>query len=245
MTTTYGDQLRGHVAIIPPRLGARRPRVAPELLAHFRKCSACDVTDAVGRLYSMDSGIRPLYTPMPAAVGIALTVKAVPGDNLAIHAALGMVEPDDFLVVDWRGHTEACGTGVLSLVDPIRRGLAGVVCDGGWRDVPDIADLGLPILGRGISPFSPGKAHLGEINVPVSCGGVVVEPGDVVVADEGGVAVVPLRHVDEVAAAVAECVRLKSLDDYPLDELRAASLARRERLAELFEDQHGVRDAAG
>lgn len=241
MTSAYGAQLKGHIAIIPPRIGTRPPRAAAEVLAHFRKCSACDVTDAVGRLYSMDAGIRPLYTPIRRAAGIALTVKAVPGDNLTIHGALGMVDTDDFLVVDWRGHTESCGTGALSLVDPIRRGLAGVVCDGAWRDVPDIAALDLPVHGRGISPFSPGKAHFGEINVPVACGGVIVEPGDIVVADEGGVAVVPYRHVAEVAAAVAECEEPRSLNEYPLDELSAAAAARRQRMAELFTELHGVR----
>jgi 4-hydroxy-4-methyl-2-oxoglutarate aldolase len=230
----------GHVPIIPPRLGIAPCRVSSELLAHFRDCSACDVTDAVGRLYSMDSGIRPLYTPMKRAVGIALTVKAVPGDNLAIHTALGLVQPDDILVIDWHGHTESCGSGVLSLIDPIRRGLNGVIVDGAWRDVDDIQALDFPMFGRGIAPFSPLKENLGEINVPVACGGVVVEPGDIIVADEGGVAVVPLRHAEQVAAAVETFVVRTSLEEYPRDELRRGADARRQELRDLFEAQGGL-----
>jgi 4-hydroxy-4-methyl-2-oxoglutarate aldolase len=230
----------GHVTVIPPRLGAAPYRASGELLAHFRDCSACDVTDVVGRLYSMDSGIRPLYSPMERAVGIALTVKAVPGDNLAIHTALGLVQPDDFLVVDWRGHTEGCGTGVLSLIDPIRQGLTGVVVDGSWRDVDDIQALSFPIFGRGIAPFSPLKENLGEVNVPVACGGVIVEPGDIIVADEGGIAVVPLRHAEQVATAVEKFVVRTSLEEYPLDELRSGAIARRHRLQQLFEQQGGL-----
>ena len=230
----------GHIPVLPPRRGSAPYRASDELLAHFRQCSACDVTDAVGRLYSMDTGIRPLYTPMTRTAGIALTVKAVPGDNLAIHTALGLVQPNDILVIDWHGHTESCGSGVLSLIDPIRHGLNGVIVDGAWRDVDDIQALGFPLFGRGIAPFSPLKDNLGEINVPVACGGVVVEPGDIIVADEGGVAVVPLRHAERVAAAVETFVVRTSLEEYPLDELRDGADARRTRLRELFAAQGGL-----
>lgn len=230
----------GHVPIIPPRLGKAPYRASSELLAHFQDCSACDVTDAVGRLYSMDTGIRPLYTPMRRAVGIALTVKAIPGDNLSIHTALGLAQADDILVIDWHGDTQSCGSGVLSLIDPIRRGLRGVVVDGAWRDVDDIRALGFPLFGRGIAPFSPLKDNLGEINVPVACGGVIVEPGDIIVADEGGVAVVPLRHAEQVAAAVETFVVRTSLEEYPLDELRQGADARREKLQARFEAQGGL-----
>lgn len=235
-----GPDVRAHEPVVPPRVGAAGPGVAPDVIARLRECAVSDVTDAVGRLYSMDSGIRPLYTPMPRLVGTALTVKAVPGDNLAIHHALGFVRPGDVLVVDWRGYVEGCGTGVLSLIDPIRHGLAGVVCDGAWRDVEDIRPLGLPLFGRGISPYSPPKARFGEVNVPVNCGGVVVEPGDVVVADEGGVAVVPHRHLAGVVAAVPLPVERSRIEDYPTDRLAKAAEGRRVHLAELFAEQHGL-----
>lgn len=241
--TLPGPDVRGHEPVVSPRIGAPGPAVASEVLDRLRACTACDVTDAVGRLYSMDAGIRPLWSPAPRLVGPALTVKAVPGDNLAIHHALGLVRPGDVLVVDWRGYVEGCGTGVLSLIEPIQRGLAGVVCDGAWRDVDDIRLLGFPIFGRGLSPYSPPKARFGEVNVPVNCGGVVVEPGDVVVADEGGVAVVPRRHLDEVVAAVPLPVERSRIDDYPTAHLATAAEGRRARLTALFDQQHGLREA--
>lgn len=237
-----GPDLRGHEPVIPPRIGTAGPPVPAEVITHLRECTACDVTDAVGRLYSMDSGIRPLYTPIPRLVGTALTVKAIPGDNLAIHHALGLVRAGDVLVIDWRGYVEGCGSGVLSLVDPIRRGLAGVVCDGAWRDVVDIGALGFPLFGRGISPFSPPKTRFGEVNVPVNCGGVIVEPGDVIVGDEGGVAVIPHRHAVNVAAAVARSIERTRIEEYPTETLTTSAEGRRERLATLFAQQHGMEE---
>lgn len=234
-----GPDVRGHEPVVPPRIGSPGAPVPAESIAYLRACAACDVTDAVGRLYSMDSGIRPLHQPAPRLVGTALTVKAVPGDNLAIHHALGLVRPGDVLVVDWRGFVEGCGTGVLSLVEPIHRGLAGVVCDGAWRDVPDIGALDFPLFGRGISPYSPPKARFGEVNVPVCCGGVVVEPGDVIVGDEGGVAVIPQRHLADVVAAVPQAVERSRIGDYPTEKLALAAEGRRARLATMFAEQRG------
>ena len=188
----------------------------------------------------MNPHIRPLYEPIRRTVGVALTVKAHPGDNLAIHGALGMVRPDDVLVVDWMGYAEGCGSGAESLVAPIRSGLAGVVIDGGWRDVDELKEMGFPVFGRHEAAFSPAKRKPGEINVPVCCGGVIVEAGDVVVADAEGVAVVPRRHLQDVVRAVVEAQRRRV-------EGRSATIAtekskERSRYYEhLFEAQGGVR----
>lgn len=215
----------GHRPVIPPRIGARAEPVPDHLLRRYREAAVPDISDAVGRLYTMHSGLRPLYEPMRRIVGAALTVKAPPEDNWAIHAALSLVEGGDVLVVDWQGYTEGCGTGVNSLIRPIRQGLAGVVVDGGWRDIVDLQAIDFPITGRAISAFSPGKREFGEINVPICCGGVIVEAGDVVVADREGAVVVPRRHVGGVAAALPEYIPRKSLEEYPPAEgtSRAAS----------------------
>ena len=188
-----------------------------------------DVVDAVGRLYAMDSRIRPLYQGMNRVLGTAITVKAVPGDNWAIHAGLSRCQPGDVLVVDWRGFTEACGSGGLTTALAMRRGLAGIVIDGAWRDIDDLERLGFPILGAGISPYSPGASRLGEVNVPVHCGGVIVSPGDLVVGDGEGVAVVPRAHIELVADSLPPYEELKSFDDplgLPMDGAmsRTASL---------------------
>jgi regulator of RNase E activity RraA len=165
----------------------------------YREIPVPDISDAVGRLYTLDGTIRPLYRPMRRIVGIALTVKAPPGDNWAIYGALGKARQDDVLMVDWMGYRDGCGSGVNGLLPAIDAGLAGVIVDGGWRDIGDLQTIDFPVHGRCISPFSPSKCELGEINVPVSCGGVIVEPGDVVVADGEGAVVVPRRHAEEVA----------------------------------------------
>ena len=192
----------GYTPVVPPRIGPPPDRIDPAQLELLSSVPVADVSDAVGRLYTMSPHIRPLYEPIRRTVGVALTVKAVPGDNLAIHGALGMVQEQDVLVVDWLGYTDGCGSGALSLIGPFERGLRGVVIDGGWRDVAELQGHGFAVFGRAEAAFSPAKNDPGEINVPVCCGGVVVEPGDVVVADSAGVAVIPRRSLDEVVSSV-------------------------------------------
>lgn len=197
-----GGSMRGYVPVVPPRIGPSPDRVDPAQLDALATVSTADVSDAVGRLYTMAPAIRPLYRPIRPTIGVALTVKAVPGDNLAIHGALGMVQEQDVLVVDWLGYTEGCGSGASSLTAPFERGLRGVVVDGGWRDVAELRARDMPVFGRAEAAFSPAKNDPGEINVPVCCGGVVVHPGDVVVADGAGVTVIPRRDLDAVLRAV-------------------------------------------
>jgi 4-hydroxy-4-methyl-2-oxoglutarate aldolase len=163
-----------------------------------------DISDAVGALYTMSSGMGPLYEPIDRLVGRALTVKAPPGDSLTVHGAITQCQPGDVLVIDWRGHVDSCSGGSGMLIGPIRQGLAGIVVDGAWRDIPDLQALNFPVFGRGTCPVSRAKSQLGEINVPVSCGGVVVHPGDLIVADAEGIVVVPRTETASVLSAVRE-----------------------------------------
>lgn len=197
-----GGGMRGYTPVVPPRIGASPDRVDPAQLEFLSDVPVADVSDAVGQLYTVHPRIRPLYEPIHRTVGVALTVKAVPGDNLAIHGALGMVQDQDVLVVDWLGYSDGCGAGALSLIGPFARGLRGVVVDGGWRDVAELQEHGFAVFGRGEAVHSPAKKDPGEINVPVCCGGVIVEPGDVLVADSSGVAVIPRRSLDDVVVAL-------------------------------------------
>lgn len=226
----------GHRPLVPPRIVRDVPRLESEILERFSTAYLPDVCDAVGQLYTMDSGIRPLYQPVKRLVGLALTVKAPPGDNLTVHGALSMVQEADVLVVDWRG-SDACGTGAGSLVLPIRNGLRGAVVDGGWRDIAELQALNFPVFGRGISPYSPPKRRPGEINVPVACGGVIVHAGDVIVADLEGVAVVPREYAAVVAKSLREYRSHTSADEWDAQKLEQAA---RERQA-IFEDiVHGL-----
>ncbi len=198
------DAPLGHRAIVAPRIGPAPDPLPSRVLDVYRASSAAAVSDQVGRLWTLDPVIGPLHPSMPRLAGVAITVKAPPGDNWAVFGGLGRAFGGSVLVVDWRGHTGSCGGGEKALLPAIARGLAGVVIDGAWRDVDDIAARGFPVFGRAATPFSPAKRDPGEVCVPVSCGGVVVEPGDVVVGDADGVAVVPRRHAEEVARVLAD-----------------------------------------
>jgi 4-hydroxy-4-methyl-2-oxoglutarate aldolase len=215
-----------HEAVIPPRINGTVPRLPVSLLERFGHVYVPDVSDAVGPLYTMDSSLKPLYSPMRQVIGQALTVKLPPGDNLTLHMALGMVESGDVLVVDWRGYMGACATGAMSLVVPIRRGLRGVVVDGGWRDVAELRGLNVPICGRGLVAFSPPKKRIGEINVPVSCGGVIVNPGDIVIGDDEGVVVVPREVAELVADSLPAYKPRATIDDYDIEALEQAAAQR-------------------
>jgi 4-hydroxy-4-methyl-2-oxoglutarate aldolase len=201
------DLVRGHTPVLPPRWVRNVPRLEDDVVESFRELLVPDISDAVGPLYTMSPGIRPLYEPIGRLVGRALTVKAPPGDSLTVHGAITLCQPGDVLVIDSRGHVDSCGGGSGMLVAPIRAGLAGVVVDGAWRDVPDLQALDFPVFGRGTCPVSRPKSQLGEINVPVCCGGVVVNAGDLIVADAEGIVVVPRTE----ATSVREHVRQRSL----------------------------------
>ncbi len=194
----------GHTPLLAPRINSDVARVDPAVLDALRSKYVPDLSDAVGQLYTLDCGVRPLYPPSHCMVGQALTAKCPPGDNLTVHMALSMVQDGDILVVDSRQHVASCGTGGGSLVLPARQGLRGVVSDGGWRDIQEIQNLDVPLFGRGVSPFSPPKQRIGEINVPVTCGGVIVCAGDLVIGDENGVVIIPAKAAEYIIDRVPD-----------------------------------------
>ncbi len=228
----------GHTPVVPPRVLEHALPVADAILERFAAAYVPDVSDAVGQLYTLDAAIRPLYQPIRRLVGQALTVKAVPGDNLAVHGALAMVRPGDVLVIDWRA-TDACATGAGSLALPIKSGLRGAVVDGGWRDVTELQALEFPVFGRSVSAFSPPKTRPGEINVPINCGGVVVHPGDVVVADIEGVVIVPREYAEVVARSLRDYQPHKSIEEWDLDRLEQAREDRWQRFQEIVRERGG------
>lgn len=228
----------GHRPVVPPIVRPHAPPPNWTLLERFRTAFLPDVSDAVGQLYTMDHGVRPLYEPVPRLVGQALTAKAAPGDNLAVHGALAMVRDGDVLVIDWRD-TDACATGAGSLALPIRDGLRGAVVDGGWRDIAELQALDFPVFGRGISAFSPPKTRPGEINVPVCCGGVVVNPGDIMVGDREGVVVVPRMFAAEVAESLRQYEPHRSVNEWDHEQLERARAERLERFEEIIRELGG------
>jgi regulator of RNase E activity RraA len=173
-------------------------RPAPELVARYAGVPTGNVCDAMDRFGAMDYRIQALDRASRMC-GPAITVRTRPGDNLAVYQALEVARPGDVLVIATYDYTTTSTIGDLVVNVARRRGLAGIVCDGLCRDASGIRATGLPVFTRGTSPSSPGKDGPGEINAPVSCGGVSVRPGDLVLGDEDGVVVVPRRDLDAVA----------------------------------------------
>ena len=135
--------------------------------------------------------------------GVAVTVNARPGDNLMVHKALEVAQPGDVVVVCTNGNTTSAVFGEIMATTAVGVGLGGIIVDGAIRDVDGLGALKLPAFSRTVCPGGCDKDGPGEINVPISCGNTVVMPGDIVVGDLDGVAVVPRENAREVLDAVA------------------------------------------
>lgn len=182
----------------------RPSRDVIEALASFE---TPDVSDLMNRLYTMSPAIRNVTSPNLRLSGPACTVKVFPGDNLMVHKSLDVASPGDVVVVDAGGSPMTAVLGDLVSMKARHRGIAGFVVDGLVRDIPGITSLGdFPVFARGITPIGPLHRGPGEVNFPVSCGGIVVHPGDVIIGDANGVVVVPR----EVAVEMLERLRARS-----------------------------------
>jgi regulator of RNase E activity RraA len=179
------------------RIVTRVERPPRESFAGLLKVTTGNACDAMDRGGAMDWRIKPI-DPSSKCVGTAITVKARPCDNLMIYKALEIAEPGDVIVIALGGYTGASTWGDLTSLIAKERGLAGMVTDGLVRDSNGIRDVGLPVWALGTIPSSPFKDGPGEVNVPISCGGVLVRPGDVIFGDVDGVVVIPREQAAEV-----------------------------------------------
>lgn len=172
------------------------PRLDQETVKAFAEFATPDISDLLNRLYAIDSDIACLSGG--PVCGLACTVRTFPGDNLMVHKSLDVAHPGDVVVVGASGGRSSAVCGDLVATKAKYRGIAGFVIDGLIRDLPGIIPLGLPMYARGTTPTGPLHRGPGEINFPVACGGVVVNPGDVIVADEAGIVVVPQQVAHEL-----------------------------------------------
>lgn len=188
------------------------PRLQEDIIEMFSDFDTPDISDMMNRLYAFDAGIRCLTGPNHRLVGHACTVKVFPGDNLMMHKALDVARPGDVIVVDARASTMNAVLGDLISMKAQSRRIAGVIVDGYVRDLPAILKLDFPVFARGTTPIGPLHRGPGEINYPVCCGGVVVNPGDIVIADQAGIVIVPKAHVAEIHQRLT--MRARSNADY-------------------------------
>ena len=195
----------------------RRP--APEMVRQFQRFPTPDISDLLNRLYAVDPQVRLLTSPHHRLCGPALTVKCFPGDNLMVHKSLDVAEPGDIVVVDAGGANANAVLGDLVSMKAKHRGIAGFIVDGLIRDLPDIMGMDFPVFACGTTAIGPLHRGPGEINFPICCGRVVVNPGDIMVADAAGIVVVP----QGIAAAALERLdsHEKSNSAY-LESVRAA-----------------------
>lgn len=189
------------------------PKWSEKLLEY----ATCNISDGLNKLYTMDCGIRQMF-PSRKFAGPAVTVKVRSGDNFMLHKAISLVQPGDVLVVETQGCNAyaVCGDLMVSCMDKL--GVAGLVVDGTVRDIETLREIGMPVFARGTVCGAGDKEGPGEVNFPIACGGVVVNPGDLVMGDENGVVVVPKDDIEEAIAGA--------------DKKLAAEAKRRKEIAE-------------
>lgn len=191
----------------------------------FQGIPTGNICDSNDRLGAMDSGIQALDRHM-TVVGRAFTAFCPPGDNLTIHKAVLEAQPGDVLVVNCGGYLQAGVFGELLATSCRARGIAGIVIDGACRDKNELIEMNFPTFVRGTCPNGTVKEDCGDTNVPMTCGGLTVEPGDVIIGDCDGVVVIP--------KAKAETVLEKSKAKKAFEDSIRDKLAEGVSTAELF-----------
>lgn len=169
-------------------------------MGDYSKYSALSPTayaDGLGREQFMDLGIRELWPQIPRIAGPAYTVRCAPGDNLMLHAAIYRAAPGDVIVVEAGGNDYAVAGGNVCAIAQ-KRGLAGFVVDGVIRDIAEVRTARFPVFARGCLPKPGVKETLGSLGITIHCGGVQVAPGDIVIADEEGIAIIPASRQETV-----------------------------------------------
>jgi 4-hydroxy-4-methyl-2-oxoglutarate aldolase len=179
----------------------RRPD--PAVIATLGKLSTSTIHEAQGRIGAMVHTIRPV-SPGMKCCGPACTVRSHGGDNLMLHKAIYVAQPGDVIVHDGDDWLESNVWGEVMTTGALQRGVVGFVTNGAVRDIAAIQAKGFAVFAQAISMKWNVKASLGTVNHPIVCGGVAINPGDIVVGDDDGVVVVPLERAAEVLQKALE-----------------------------------------
>ena len=210
-------------------------RVSADVVKRASSFQAAILADVAGRRGTLSGRIAPVSPEMKCA-GPAFTIEVRPGDNLMIHAAMTLAKPGDILVIDGKGDRTCALMGAIMINACKQLKLGGVVIDAAIRDSLELRELGFPVFAVGTNPNGPTKFVPGRMNWPISCGGIAVAPGDLVVGDADGVVVVERekaaslldaaqKKVDDETARIAAIKQGKDLRPKWLEgSLRAAGL---------------------
>jgi regulator of RNase E activity RraA len=225
------------MVIVNPRVESS---VSADLLAQLRQIAPATIGHLLEHEF-MDPELRPIISGF-AFAGPAITVRCFGTDNAIVHYAVDIAQRGDVVVVDRLGDRRyACWGGGVSLGAHVK-GIAGAVVDGVLTDRQEILELKFPVFGRGISPLTTRAPGLtGELNVPVRCGGIIVNPGDIVLADDDGIVVLPPSRVAEIVAVClsreeqGRARQQRMREGVPLGELSGAH----ERIDEALRRQAG------
>lgn len=180
-------------------------RVSSDIVDALGEIPTSILSDCLDRMNVIDPVIHCLLLPPRSFSGSAFTVEEIEAGNLMSHMALKYVKAGDILVINGKGVTTRAGWGGLQTFAAKKKGVRAVIMDGAVRDWEDIQKFEIPVYARAVSPSGPHKGWGGRVNSPVSCGGMVVEPGDVIVGDGDGLVVVPKAR----AATTLEQARAK------------------------------------
>lgn len=193
------------------------PWLESNAIAEWTRIPVAIIGDELNRSSIMDAGLKPLGSGESFA-GLALTVECMVGDNSALHYALVELKPGQVIVADGRRHVDQALWGDIMHTSAQTRGAAAVIIDGSMRDRAEIAATGLPAYSRGVTPRGPHKGWGGSVNGPIQCGGIAVHPGDLVVGDADGIAVI---RRDQHAGLMERCLKRMAREDEAKAAVRA------------------------
>ncbi|MBO1305723.1 hypothetical protein JZO70_06115 [Enterococcus sp. 669A] len=167
------------------------------------------LSDGLNKFNTLDSKIKAVSSGVKLA-GPAITVKLRPADNLMLHKAIDIAKEGDIIIVDTGGTENYSIMGDLMSSAAFKKKIGGFVIDGAIRDIEELKEKQYPIFTKAVTPAVGDKDGPGEINYPISCGGVVVMPGDYVVADDNGVVIIPPDHIDEIVSGTEKKLKYEA-----------------------------------